>query len=166
MQIKDLFDKLIAQYEQKNLAYGNNAHKTFVRFGRAAYSMRLMDKMQRYETLKASPDIPSADESILDTLGDAITYILMFAGDMFFCGDLDDDSNYGKTLEYMCMFGASESEDIEMMAAQFDETWMSETKELPMVVYRLYSEKYVSITDYILFAAYMTKIYLEETKEI
>lgn len=163
-KVQELFDKLIAQYQQKNLAYGNNAHKTFVRFGRAAYSMRLMDKMQRYETLTSNAEISSADESILDTLGDAITYILMFAGDLFCGGDIDDDSNYVKTLEYMYMFGASALEDIQMMSELFVETWMSDGGSLSDAVYRLYSEKYASITDYILFAAHMINVYMEETK--
>lgn len=164
-KVQKLFDKLINQYQQKNLAYGNNAHKTFVRFGRAAYSMRLMDKMQRYETLTANPEISSADESVLDTLGDAITYVLMFTADLF-CNedDLNDDSNYRKTLEYMCMLGACDQEDITLMATEFESIWMPQGKPLSIAIYDMYSE-YASISEYILLAAYITKIYIEVTKE-
>lgn len=73
-------EKLMTQYEQKNAAYGYAAHISYDKFGKESYIIRLYDKVRRLKTLREHPEIPKADESIADTLGDAMTYCLMAIG--------------------------------------------------------------------------------------
>lgn len=84
-------EKLMSQYEQKNAAYGYAAHISYDKFGKESYIIRLYDKVRRLKTLREHPEIPKADESIADTLGDAMTYCLMAIG-----------SEATRTLCYVC----------------------------------------------------------------
>ena len=84
-------EKLMSQYEQKNAAYGYAAHISYDEFGKESYIIRLYDKVRRLKTLREHPEIPKADESIADTLGDAMTYCLMAIG-----------SEVTRTLCYVC----------------------------------------------------------------
>lgn len=84
-------EKLMTQYEQKNAAYGYAAHISYDKFGKESYIIRLYDKVRRLKTLREHPEIPKADESITDTLGDAMTYCLMAIG-----------SEVTRTLCYVC----------------------------------------------------------------
>lgn len=172
MSHKEYVLSLIEQYQQKNLAYGNNAHKTFVRFGKAAYSMRLMDKFQRLENLIANPDIDHADESIEDTLGDAITYTIMFAADLM-CSktaamkpSLEDDQNIDKTIEMLRLFVCTPEEGIQEMADQFVKVVQSETDSFSNVVYAMYLDENTTATDYVLLAAYLINIYMKGMKMV
>ena len=81
----EIIDKLIATYEAKNADYGNSVHKTFVVFGEAAPVIRISDKLSRLESLYAGEQNVK-DESVLDTLGDAVTYLCMLAAEI----DCDD----------------------------------------------------------------------------
>lgn len=83
---------LSRQYDQKNLAYGNNAHQGFLKYGPISYIIRIEDKLNRLETLWSNPSISKDDESIMDTLGDAISYCFMFIGSM--AAEDDNGSKY------------------------------------------------------------------------
>lgn len=78
--IQNVMDKLLVQYEQKDKAYGYAANTSFRQFGKQSYIIRLYDKAKRLSTLRQHPDIPEADESIKDTMGDAVTYCFMAIG--------------------------------------------------------------------------------------
>lgn len=80
--ISDFACTLYNQYSNKNAAYGNNMSKNYHRFGKAVYALRISDKLGRLETLLSNPEIDCADEGIIDTIGDAITYCLMGVGDI------------------------------------------------------------------------------------
>ena len=64
-------------YKQKNAAYGDSFHDTFVEEGFAMARIRLTDKLNRFKTLSRNPNVDSADESITDTLLDLANYALM-----------------------------------------------------------------------------------------
>ena len=80
----DIIDHLIDVYKAKNNDYGNSAHRTFVEFGEVALVIRISDKLSRLQSL-LSGEQQVKDESILDTIGDAITYLCML------CADIDCD---------------------------------------------------------------------------
>ena len=88
----ELLKKLSDTYAAKNHDYGNSAHQTFAEFGEVAYIVRLCDKFQRLETLQSDVNRRVSDESVLDTIGDAITYLAMLVAelDCLCAGDQDD----------------------------------------------------------------------------
>lgn len=87
MKQNDIIQKLLDTYRAKNMDYGNSAHTTFVEFGEVATVVRISDKLSRLQSLTTS-DAQVKDESVLDTIGDAITYLCMLAADI----DCDDRS--------------------------------------------------------------------------
>lgn len=96
--------KLLDQYIQKNKAYGNNMSKNYRKYGIVAYALRISDKLGRLETLMSNQNIDVGDESIIDTIGDAITYCLMCAGDIaasFVTLDVESDINQAFTQELL-----------------------------------------------------------------
>lgn len=90
-----LFAALHEQYVKKNTAYGNSAHKTFEAWGETAYLVRISDKINRMNQLLRAPKTDDIGESILDTIGDCITYLIMLLAD---CKARDYAVN-GKTYE-------------------------------------------------------------------
>lgn len=90
-----LFTALHEQYVKKNAAYGNSAHKTFEAWGETAYLVRISDKINRMNQLLLAPKTDDIGESILDTIGDCITYLIMLLAD---CKARDYAVN-GKTYE-------------------------------------------------------------------
>lgn len=72
---------LKAQFVRKNADYGDSAHHSFVRFGPLAYVVRLSDKFNRWESLLTN-DAKVNNESLADTIGDAFTYICMWAAEI------------------------------------------------------------------------------------
>lgn len=90
-----LFTALHEQYVKKNAAYGNSAHKTFEAWGETAYLVRISDKINRMNQLLQAPKTDDIGESILDTIGDCITYLIMLLAD---CKARDYAVN-GKTYE-------------------------------------------------------------------
>lgn len=77
-----LYRGLHDQYRRKNAAYGNSAHITFEAWGPTAYLVRISDKINRMNQLMAKPETDDIGESILDTIGDCITYLLMLLADL------------------------------------------------------------------------------------
>lgn len=78
----EIAQKLIDVYDAKNKDYGNSAHQTFCEFGEVALVIRISDKLSRFQTLLSGSEQNVPDESVLDTLGDAVTYLAMLIGDM------------------------------------------------------------------------------------
>lgn len=78
----EIAQKLIDVYDAKNKDYGNSAHQTFCEFGEVALVIRISDKLSRFQTLLSGKERNVTDESILDTLGDAVTYLAMLIGDI------------------------------------------------------------------------------------
>lgn len=78
----EVIDRLSDIYTRKNADYGNSAHRTFVEFGEVALVIRISDKLSRLERLMQNETAQVADESILDTIGDAITYLFMLVADL------------------------------------------------------------------------------------
>lgn len=101
----DICEHLLNQYYSKNTAYGNNMSKNFRKYGEVVYALRISDKLGRLNTLRENHDISRGDESILDTIGDGITYCLMCAGDIAAkaaIADKDSIMNMTFTRELFC----------------------------------------------------------------
>ena len=166
MTPNELLIKLVNQYDQKNLAYGNSAHRTFCRYGKASYALRLSDKFQRYENLIYSPDIPDIGEAIEDTLGDAITYTYMCAADIL-CEvmhgepDPDDTTNMDKVREMMNLTACCTEEQINEMAHTFWKNFVDGTDSLVDVIYNMYIDGSTTSIDYVMLATYLIKLYME-----
>lgn len=84
MQLKDLMAQQRAIYDCKNADYGNSFHHTVERFGLVAALVRVTDKMERIRRLRSNA-ARTKDESLRDTVSDALNYLLMFAAEMI-CG--------------------------------------------------------------------------------
>ena len=91
MTWSDLCDYLRDIYVRKNRDYGNSVHQTYLEFGEVALVVRISDKLSRLQRLTATDEQNVKDESILDTLGDAVTYLLMLEAEMY-CAKTDSDS--------------------------------------------------------------------------
>lgn len=101
----DICEQLLDQYNSKNTAYGNNMSKNFRKYGEVVYALRISDKLGRLQTLRENHDISCGNESILDTIGDAITYCLMCSGDIAAkaaVADKDSIMNMTFTRELFC----------------------------------------------------------------
>lgn len=92
MQLKDLMAQQRTIYDRKNADYGNSFHHTVERFGLVAALVRVTDKMERIQRLQVST-AQTKDESLCDTVSDALNYLLMFSAEMI-CGtwELADES--------------------------------------------------------------------------
>lgn len=75
-------DRLSGIYARKNMDYGNSAHVTFVEFGEVAIVIRLADKLSRLESLLTGRQQHVADESVADTIGDAVNYLVMLVAEL------------------------------------------------------------------------------------
>lgn len=73
---------LLDTYRQKNAAYGNNMSNNYRKYGAVAYALRISDKLGRLENLRKNPDLSAGDESVMDTLLDAINYCILCVGDI------------------------------------------------------------------------------------
>lgn len=82
MTFSDLSDYLYGIFQKKNAAYGNSAHDSFVEWGDVSYLVRIGDKLNRLDTLNKNSDLDQFGESILDTIGDGVTYLLMYYSDL------------------------------------------------------------------------------------
>lgn len=78
---RELFEALHEQYRKKNAAYGNSAHQTYKAWGDVSYLVRISDKLHRMNQLIETPLTDDIGESILDTIGDCITYMIMLLAD-------------------------------------------------------------------------------------
>lgn len=76
-QHQRILDKIHETYIQKNNAYGNSFDESCDDFGVTAAVVRLSDKFNRLKTLTKNPDIPTGDESVMDTLLDMANYAIL-----------------------------------------------------------------------------------------
>jgi hypothetical protein len=67
----------IALFKDKNVAYGDSFGVSFRKYGPISALVRLSDKWNRIESLILGAPNNVPDESILDTINDMITYLLM-----------------------------------------------------------------------------------------
>ena len=74
---EELCEKLHEIYKQKNNAYGDSFGKSYSDWGIASAAVRITDKFNRFINLVKNPNIPSGDESVLDTCLDCANYFLM-----------------------------------------------------------------------------------------
>lgn len=156
-------------YQQKNVAYGNSAHQTYCRYGRSSYSLRLSDKFQRLENLLSHPEIDVADESINDTIGDAICYCCMFAADILCESSIPDfgpnnEANIEKTISMLQLLACCNEVEITDMSVVFQDTW-DNSHSLTDVIYDMYSDPKTGVLDYIMLAAHLVCIYNERERE-
>ena len=77
--VKKTYDDLHKLYIKKNMDYGDSFHLTFLEEGFAMSRIRLSDKVNRFSTLAKTKDLKGqvSDESIVDTLLDALNYSVM-----------------------------------------------------------------------------------------
>jgi hypothetical protein len=77
--VKKTYDELHNLYIKKNMDYGDSFHLTFLEEGFAMSRIRLSDKINRFDTLSKTKDLKGmvSDESIIDTLLDALNYSVM-----------------------------------------------------------------------------------------
>lgn len=77
--VKKTYDDLHNLYIKKNMDYGDSFHLTFLEEGFTMSKIRLNDKVSRFCTLSKTKDLKGqvSDESIQDTLLDALNYSVM-----------------------------------------------------------------------------------------
>jgi hypothetical protein len=77
--VKNMYDELHNLYIKKNTDYGDSFHQTYLEEGFAMARIRLSDKINRFDTLSKTKDLKGmvSDESIIDTLMDALNYSVM-----------------------------------------------------------------------------------------
>lgn len=161
----EILSELAELLGSKNKAYGNNAHKTYCRFGAAAYTMRMMDKAERLEALSQfeSDYAVFTHESRLDTLVDLLGYIFLYLGDMRTTGESPESTaNMDHTFKFIQMMKDMTDEHIVALNNQFRMTWLHDSPALSDVIYEMYLTESVSVDDYILLAAYILVLLKEE----
>lgn len=89
MTYEQLSSHLFSIFKKKNAAYGNSAHESFEDWGDLSYVIRISDKFRRLKMLDEHADLDQYGESILDTLADAVNYLIMYYADVMW---LDDPS--------------------------------------------------------------------------
>ena len=66
---KKILDEMHDLYIRKNTDYGDSTHDTYLKFGTAAYLVRMYDKLNRLHSLsRRDGSAKVGDESIHDTL--------------------------------------------------------------------------------------------------
>lgn len=90
--LKSLMAQQRTIYDRKNTDYDNSFHHTVERFGLVAALVCVTDKMERIKRLQHNT-AQTQDESLCDTVSDALNYLLMFGAEMV-CGtwNLADES--------------------------------------------------------------------------
>lgn len=133
MQLKELMAQQRAMYDRKNTDYDNSFHHTVERFGLVAALVRVTDKMERIKRLQSSK-AQIKDESLRDTVSDAVNYLLMFSAEMI-CGTwtLADESRVAGEEENVTVvhrlmstlandeLSLDEQADVEQMLTLWDE---------------------------------------------
>lgn len=162
--IKDIIERLVGQFVNKNNAYGGSAHTTFLEFGSASYAIRLHDKLRRYEQLIQNPDLPHGDEAIEDTLGDAVTYAAMFSADLKLKMMPGTGVHFNETIDLLHLLGASEEKDVLSMANTFEKEIMMDNS-LPGTIVRMWNYS-ATPSEYVLLAAYLLNLLNERVNNI
>lgn len=160
MTRRNLIEKLIAVYEAKNNDYGNSAHRTYVEFGEVALVIRISDKLSRLKTLLSGEQMVK-DESVLDTIGDAVTYLCMLCAeidcDMPELPDaerLEMDENVESTVLYLQTL---EEKNLEMVVARED---VGQYRELLVTIWKAIADPEIRIEEYMNLAEQLVEEYL------
>lgn len=162
MTRSDIIDHLIDVYKAKNNDYGNSAHRTFVEFGEVALVIRISDKLSRLQSL-LSGEQQVKDESILDTIGDAITYLCMLCGDMA-CDEpalpeeerLEVDDNIDETLMFLDALTDGEE------TLRYED--VSKYREILIAIYRSIIDPDLRLDNYLFLAGQLVTEYEWRTK--
>ena len=165
MTYHDTLTKVGILLTQKNRAYGDNAHKSFERFGSISYIIRLSDKAERMKQLDENPDIDTGDEAWIDTCFDMIGYVLLFCADLYYDLFPDDetdveDRHIRRTLDYVEELTCLSSEEIESMATIFKNSYIS-NRTLVDLILSFDNDDGPTPTELILFVAYLVKMYCD-----
>lgn len=155
-------DHLESVYRRKNADYGNSAHHTYVEFGEVALVIRISDKLSRLQTLLSGAEAKVKDESILDTIGDAVTYLFILCAEMDTeRSDLDEETNKARQdniarvyelfngMKYTDLWYFAYSED-DQWRNNLMSIWKTEERELRRCLYVELTlallNRYVSLT--------------------
>lgn len=87
--------EMASLYERKNSDYGNSIHDTFVKYGPAAYLVRMEDKINRVRTLTLNKEQQVETEKVRDTLIDLANYSILMLMEL-------EEAN--KEYEYTCLY--------------------------------------------------------------
>ena len=161
MTRRDVVKHLIDVYEAKNSDYGNSAHRTYVEFGEVALVIRISDKLSRLNTLLTSGEQNVKDESVLDTIGDAITYLCMLCADMD-CDipDLPDaerlemDENVETTILYLQTL---EEKKLELPVPAED---VGQYRELLIAIWKAIADPEIRLEEYMNLAEQLLEEYI------
>ena len=93
MTAKEISRRLSDIYIAKNKDYGNSAHRTYIEFGEVALVVRISDKLSRLTQLTLNKEANVRDESVIDTIGDAITYLCMLCAEMLAAATTDENAS-------------------------------------------------------------------------
>ena len=160
MTRRNLIDKLVAVYEAKNNDYGNSAHRTYEEFGEVALVIRISDKLSRLKTLLSGEQMVK-DESVLDTIGDAVTYLCMLCAEID-CDmpDLSDierlemNENVESTVLYLQTL---ETKNLDMVVAPED---VGQYGELLVTIWKAIADPEIRIEEYMNLAEQLVEEYL------
>lgn len=78
-RFNQITNEMTQLYERKNSDYGNSIHDTYMKYGAAAYLVRMEDKINRVRTLVQNNnyDYLVDDEKVKDTLIDLANYAIL-----------------------------------------------------------------------------------------
>lgn len=76
---QDILDEIHKLYIEKNKDYGDSVHDTYLKYGMAAYLVRVEDKINRVNNLVKNNLQPCVNEKLRDTLLDAANYLILAA---------------------------------------------------------------------------------------
>ena len=76
-RFKQITDEMVKLYERKNNDYGNSIHDTYMKYGAAAYLVRMEDKINRVRSLTQNNNQKVEDEKIHDSLVDLANYSIL-----------------------------------------------------------------------------------------
>ena len=160
--MKEYLKSLLELYDRKNAAYGNSTHITYYYYGKSSYITRLSDKFNRLSTLIKDENINCCEESILDTIDDAILYLFMFAGDMitgYPDGELDDcyaenDDNVAYTKLIISSITQLDTDLCETLIEKFKDQWLDDEEDMFYTLRNMYVSD-AGTFDYINFALYL-----------
>ena len=74
---KQITDEMVKLYEKKSSDYGNSTHDTYMKYGAAAYLVRMEDKINRVRSLTQNNNQKAEDEKIHDSLVDLANYSIL-----------------------------------------------------------------------------------------
>lgn len=75
--LNNVCEKMIEQFQNKNIAYGDSFGQQFKKYGKISALVRMSDKFSRLESIVLGAENKVGDERLEDTLVDLSCYCLM-----------------------------------------------------------------------------------------